>query len=148
MKSKEGPIQAARRINIKALCMFRFSAKKKTIKNPAKSSERTGPGYPQATKGSGSSGRAAQLEWDWDSSKKVPRNTRNEEQICPSQAPSGAAKNQKAWRVTIHEQKAGTSGNPEWRIIRGSGWENLQPSTNGFRLLRKNDSKKDRKNKV
>ena len=45
--------------------------------------------------------------------KRVPRNTRNEEHICPSQAPSGAAKNQKAWRVTIHEQKAGTSGNPE-----------------------------------
>ena len=47
MKSKEGPIQAARRINIKAQFMFRFSAKRSS-KSPAKSSERTGPGYPEA----------------------------------------------------------------------------------------------------
>ena len=40
MKSKADPIQAARRINIKALCMFRFPAKR-PLKNPAKSSERT-----------------------------------------------------------------------------------------------------------
>ena len=79
--------------------------------------------------------------WDWDSSIGVPRNTRNEEQIYPSQVPSGAAKNQKAWKVTIHEQKAGTLGNPEWRTIKGSGWENFQPSRNGFCLLGKNDSK-------
>ena len=73
-----------------------------SLKIPAKSSERTGLGSPEVAKGSGSSGRAAQ--WDWDISKGVPRNIRNEEQICPSQAPSGAAKNQRAWRVTIHEQ--------------------------------------------
>ena len=63
MKSKEGPIQAARRINIKTLFMFRFPAKR-PLKNPAKSSERTGPGYPEAARGSGSSGNAAQLIWD------------------------------------------------------------------------------------
>ena len=63
MKSKEGPIQAARRINIKALFMFKFSAKR-PLKNPVKSSERTGPGYPKAAKGPGSSGNAAQLIWD------------------------------------------------------------------------------------
>ena len=63
MKSKEEPIQAARRINIKAQFMFRFPAKR-PLKNPAKSSERTGPGYPEAARGSGSSGRAAQLTWD------------------------------------------------------------------------------------
>ena len=51
--------------------------------------------------------------WDGDSLRGVPRNTRNEEQICPFQVPSGAAKNQKAWKVTIHEQKAGTFGNPK-----------------------------------
>ena len=45
--TKEGSIHEARRINIKALCMFRFPAKR-PIKNPAKSSERTGPGYPEA----------------------------------------------------------------------------------------------------
>ena len=50
---------AARRINIKALCMFRFQAKK-AIKNPTQSSERTGLGYPGAAKGSGSSGRPTQ----------------------------------------------------------------------------------------
>ena len=84
---------------------------KRPLKSPTKSSERTGSGSPEAARGSGSLGCAAQ--WDWDSSKGVPRNTRNEEQICPSQAPNGAAKNQKAWRVTIHEQKAGILGNPE-----------------------------------
>ena len=79
--------------------------------------------------------------WDWDSLRRVPRNIRNEEQICLSQVPSGATKNQKTWKVTIHEQKAGTSGNPEWRTIKGNGWENLQPSRNGFCSLGKNDSK-------
>ena len=114
---------------------------KRPFKNLAKSSERIGPGYPEAAKGSGSSGRATQLMWDWDSSRGVPRNTRNEEQICHSQVPSGVAKNQKAWKVTIHEQKVGTLGNPEWRTIKGNGWENLQPSRNGFCSLGKNDSK-------
>ena len=38
---------AARRINIKALCMFRFPTKK-AIKNPAQSSERTRLRYPEA----------------------------------------------------------------------------------------------------
>ena len=79
--------------------------------------------------------------WDWDNLGGVPQNTRNEEQICPSQVPSGVAKNQKAWKMTIHEQKTGTSGNPEWRAIKGSGWENLQPSRNGFYSLGKNDNK-------
>jgi len=54
MKSKEGPIQAARRINIKALFMFRFPAKR-SLKSPAKFSERTGPGYPEAARGPRSS---------------------------------------------------------------------------------------------
>ena len=44
MKSKEGPIQAARRINIKALFMFKFPAKR-PLKSPAKSSERIESGY-------------------------------------------------------------------------------------------------------
>ena len=61
--TKEGPIHATRRINIKALCTFRFPTKK-AIKNPAKSSKRTGLGCPEATRGSGSSGCAAQLKWD------------------------------------------------------------------------------------
>ena len=69
MKSKEGPIQAARRINIKALFMFRFPAKR-SLKSPAKFNERTGPGYPEAARGPGypeaarrpgSSGNAGQL---------------------------------------------------------------------------------------
>ena len=63
MKSKEGPIQATRRINIKALFMFRFPAKR-SLKSPVKSSERTGPGYPEVARGLGSSGNAAQLLWD------------------------------------------------------------------------------------
>ena len=52
MKSKEGPIQAARRINIKALFMFKFLAKM-SLKSPAKFNERTGPGYPEAARGPG-----------------------------------------------------------------------------------------------
>ena len=72
--------------------MFRFPTKM-PLKNPAKSSERTGPRYPDNARGSGSSGHAAQLTWDWDNSWGVPRNTRNEEQICLSQAPNDAAKN-------------------------------------------------------
>ena len=63
MKSKEGPIQAVRRINIKALFMFRFPAKR-SLKSPAKSNERTRLGYPEAVRGPGSSGNAAQLMWD------------------------------------------------------------------------------------
>ena len=114
---------------------------KRPLKSPTKSSEKIGLGSPEAARGSGSSECAAQ--WDWDSSKGVPRNTRNEEQICPSQALNGAAKNQKAWRVTIHEQKAGTPRDVEWRTIKGSGWENLQPNRNEFCSLGKNDSKED-----
>ena len=75
MKSKEGPIQAVRRINIKAQFMFRFPVKRSS-KSPTKPSERTGSGYPEAARGSGSSGNAAQLMWDWDSSREVPWNTR------------------------------------------------------------------------
>ena len=51
------------RINIKALCMFRFPTKK-AIKNLAKSSERTGSGYPEVARGSGSLGCATSLKWD------------------------------------------------------------------------------------
>ena len=105
--------------------------------------ERTGSGYPEATRGSRSSGHAAQLGWDWDNSKRAPRNTRNEEQIRPSQSPNDAERNQKAWKVTIHEQGVGTSSNPERRIIKGSSWENLQLGKNGFFSPGKNDKKKD-----
>ena len=107
-KYKEDPICAAKRIDIKALYMFRFPAKN-VIKKSSKIQWKNRAKIPR---GLGSSGRAAQ--WDWDNSKGVLRNTRNEEQICPSQAPNGAAKNQKASRVTIHEQKAGTPGNPKF----------------------------------
>ena len=63
MKSKEDPIQAVRRINIKAQFMFRFPAKRSS-KSPTKSSERIRPGYLEAVRGPGSSGNAAQLLWD------------------------------------------------------------------------------------
>ena len=32
-------------------------------------------------------------------------------------------KNQKVWEPTIHEQRAGTSGNPERRTMKEGGWE-------------------------
>ena len=60
MKSKEGPIQIARRINIKALFMFRFPTKR-SLKSPAKFSERIGPGYLEAARRPGSSGNVGQL---------------------------------------------------------------------------------------
>ena len=105
--------------------------------------ERIGSRYPEATRGSRSSGHAAQLGWDRDNSKRAPRNTRNEEQIRPSQSPNDAERNQKAWRVTIHEQGVSTSGNRERRIIKGSSWENLQLDKNEFGSLGKNEKKKD-----
>jgi len=63
MKSTKDPIQVVRRINIKALFMFRFPTKR-SLKSPTKSSERTGLGYLEAVRGPGSSGNAAQLLWD------------------------------------------------------------------------------------
>ena len=63
MKSKEGPIQAVRRINIKALFMFIFPVKR-PLKNPAKFSERIGSEYPEAARCSRFSGHVAQLKWD------------------------------------------------------------------------------------
>ena len=102
---------------------------------------RIGPGYLEAARGLGFLRRAAQLGWDWDSSKRAPRNTRKEEQIRPFQSPNDAERNQKAWRVIIHEQGAGTSGNLE-RSIKESSWENLQPGRNGFGSPGKNDKNK------
>ena len=32
-------------------------------------------------------------------------------------------KNQKGWEPTIHEQRAGTLGNPERRTMKEGGWE-------------------------
>ena len=73
----------------------------------------------------------------------MPRNTRNEEQICPSQSPNDAERNHKAWRVTIHEQGPDTSGKPERIIMKRSSWENFKPGRNGIGSLRKNDKRKD-----
>ena len=72
----------------------------------------------------------------------MPRNTRNEGQIRPSQSPKDAERNQKAWREIIHEQRASTSGNPERRTTKGSSWENFQPGRDGISSLRKNDKRK------
>ena len=55
----------------------------------------------------------------------MPRNTRNEEHIRPYQPSNDAERNQKAWGLTIHEQRVGTSGNLERRTMKGSSWENF-----------------------
>ena len=73
----------------------------------------------------------------------MPRNTRNEEQICPSQSPNDAERNYKAWRVTIHEQGAGTSRKPERIIMKRSSWENFQPGRDEIGSLGKNDKRKN-----
>ena len=49
------------------------------------------------------------------------------------------------WRITIHEQGASTSGNPEIRTIKRSNQFNLQPSRNGLGSPRKNDKKRTAK---
>ena len=49
----------------------------------------------------------------------------------------------KAQRITIHKQRAITSGKPERRTIKRSSQENLQPGKNGFGSPEKNDKKKD-----
>ena len=104
---------------------------------------RTEPGYPEVAKGSGSLGHATQLGWDWDNSKRARRNTKNKGQIRPSQSSSDAERNQKVWRIIIHEQGAGTLSNPEGRTIKRSSHENLQPGRNGFGSPGKNDKKRD-----
>ena len=58
--TKEGPIHEAK--NQHQGPMYVQISNKNAIRNPAKSSERTGLGYPEAVRGSGSSGRAAQLK--------------------------------------------------------------------------------------
>ena len=71
------------------------------------------------------------------------RNTRNKEQIRPYQPPNDAKRNQRAWGLTIHEQRTGTSGNPERRTTKGSSWENFQLGRDGISSLGKNDKRKD-----
>ena len=46
-------------------------------------------------------------------------------------------KNPKAWKKTIREQRAGTLGNPEWRTMKGSSWEDFQPGKKESAYLRK-----------
>ena len=72
----------------------------------------------------------------------MSKNTRNEEHICLYQPPYDVERNQKAWRLITHEQKAGTSGNPERRTMKGSSWKNFQPGRDGIGSLRKNDKRK------
>ena len=55
--------------------------------------------------------------------KEDARKQKEWEHICPYQPPNDAERNQKAWEPIIHEQGAGTSGNPERRAMKGSGWE-------------------------
>ena len=69
--------------------------------------------------------------------------SRNEEQICHSQSPNDAERNQKAWKVTIHKLGAGTSGNLGRRTAKGSSWENFQPGKDGIGSLGKNDKRKN-----
>ena len=52
---------------------------------------------------------------------------KEQEQIRPYQLPNDARRNQKAWKLTIHEQRASTLGNLERRTMKGSSWEDFQP---------------------
>ena len=71
------------------------------------------------------------------------RNTRNEDQICPSQSSNDAERNHKSWKVAIHEQGAGTSRKPKRIIMKRSSWENFQPSRDEIGSLGKNDKRKN-----
>ena len=52
------------------------------------------------------------------------------------------------FRIAIHDQRDGTPGNPEWRVIKGGNRENLQPSRNEFCLFGKNDKERTTKSWV
>ena len=155
-REKDGPsplkkIWSPKPTKGQALRPMKWREKKKKAKSPAYQDQkikespvgRIGSGYLEVARGSRSLGRATQLGWDWDSSKRAPRNTKNEGQIRPSQSSCNAERNQKAWRIKIHEQGAGTSSNPERRTIKKSSRENYQPGRNGFGSPGKNDKKKD-----
>ena len=53
----------------------------------------------------------------------MPRNTRNKDRYVPINHPLIQKRDQNAWVPTIHEQGAGTSGNPKRRTMKEGGWE-------------------------
>ena len=65
-----------------------------------------------------------------------------ETQGTRTQLPNDARRNQKAWKLTIHEQRAGTLGNPERRTMKGSSWEDFQLGRKESAALGKNDKGK------
>ena len=67
---------------------------------------------------------------------------KEQEQIRPYQLPNDARRNQKAWKLTIHEQRASTLGNPERRTMKGSSWEDFQLGRKESIALGKNDEGK------
>ena len=137
-KNKEGPICATRRIDIKALCMFKLPAKK-AIKKSRKIQWKNWVGTPRGCQSLGILGTCStvglkQLKRSTTKYKKWRTNMfLSSTQWCSKESESLESDN--SWT------KAGTSGNPEWRTIKGSGWENLQPSRNGFLSSGKNGSK-------
>ena len=116
--------------------MYVQISSKKAIKNPAKSSERIGPGYPEARDPWDVQHNVGLRQLKRGTTKYKKRRTDmsfSSTQWCSKEPESLESDN--SWT------KAGTSGNQEWRAIRGSGWGNLQPSRNGFHSHGKNDSK-------
>ena len=67
---------------------------------------------------------------------------KEQEQIRPYQLPNDARRNQKAWKLTIHEQRASTLGNLERRTMKGSSWEDFQLGRKESIALGKNDKEK------
>ena len=72
----------------------------------------------------------------------MSKNTRNEEQIHPYQPSNDVERNQRAWGLTIHEQRVGTSRNLERRTTKRSSWKNFQPGRDRISSLGKNDKRK------
>ena len=50
--------------------------------------------------------------------------------------------NQRAWGLTIHQQRAGTLRNLKRRTAKESSWENFQLGRDGINSLEKNDKRK------
>ena len=86
------------------------------------------------------------MQQSWDeiktAQKKCLENARNKEHIHIYQPPNDVERNQRTWGLTIHEQRAGTLGNPERKTTKGSSWENFQPNRDGISSLGKNNKRK------
>ena len=89
--------------------------------------QRTRPGSPEVANGLGSSGRAAQLRWDWDSSKGSTKKTQGTKDRCVLLKHPVTQRGIRRLGVTIHEQVGKWLGKPstqqEWILLTWEKWQ-------------------------